>query len=58
MTSQQKASIAKGVGLGVAVGGAAGLVGGALRKPGFQRGAKKTVNRAIKTFTNVLDALQ
>lgn len=54
----KKMRIAKGVGIGMAVGGAAGLIGGAMMKPGYQKTAKKTVNRALKTFSNVLDALQ
>ena len=54
----KKMQIAKGVGIGMAVGGAAGLLGGAMMKPSYQKTAKKTVNRALKTFSNVLDALQ
>jgi hypothetical protein len=58
MNNMHKAQIAKGVGIGMAVGGAAGLVGSTMKKPGYQRAAKKTVNRAFKTFSNVLDAIQ
>jgi hypothetical protein len=56
MSKWQSAQIAKGVGIGLAVGGAVGLVGGALRHPGYQKQAKRGVNKAIKTFSNVLDA--
>ncbi len=58
MNAMQKSQIAKGVGIGLAVGGTAGLIGSAMMKPGYQRTAKRTVNKAIKTFGNVLDAFQ
>ncbi|MDR3313348.1 MAG: hypothetical protein LBS96_02695 [Oscillospiraceae bacterium] len=58
MNAMHKTQIAKGVGIGMAVGGAVGLAGSALKKPGYQHAAKKTVNRAFKTFSNVLDAIQ
>jgi gas vesicle protein len=51
------AQIAKGLGIGMAIGGAIGLVGGVVQQPKYQKTAKHTVNKAIKTFNNVIDAL-
>ena len=57
MANNQAGNIAKGVGIGMAIGGAAGLVGGALRQPRYQRTAKKGLNKVVKTVTSVLDAI-
>jgi len=53
----QAAEIAKGVGIGMAVGAAAGLVGGAIRQPQYARMAKKGFNRVMKTVGNVIGAV-
>jgi hypothetical protein len=57
MAKHQVSNIAKGVGIGVAVGAAVGLIGGAARQPKYQRTAKHTVNKAIKTVNSVLSAI-
>jgi hypothetical protein len=51
------ANIAKGIGIGMAIGGAVGLAGGAMTHPEYQRTMKKGLNKALKTFGNVLDAI-
>ena len=53
----QAVNIAKGIGIGMAVGGAVGLVGGAVQHPNYQRSMKKGFNKALKTVTNVLEAI-
>ena len=53
----QAATIAKGVGIGLAVGGALGAVGGAMAQPKYARTAKKSLNRMIKTVGGVLEAI-
>ena len=53
----QAAHIAKGIGIGLAVGGALGAVGGAMRQPQYQRAAKKGFNKVVKTVSNVIDAI-
>jgi methylmalonyl-CoA mutase cobalamin-binding subunit len=57
MAKRQAAQIAKGIGIGAAVGGAMGLVGGAMAKPQYQRTAKKGFDKALKAFSNVLEAI-
>ena len=47
-------NVAKGVGIGLAIGGTVGLIGSAMAQP--KRNAKRTMNKAIKTVGNVLDA--
>jgi len=55
---QQAAKIAKGVGIGMAVGGAVGLVGSAVaRQPQYQRNLKKGFNKALKTVGNVISTI-
>jgi len=49
--------IAKGVGIGMAVGGALGLGAAALRQPHYQRSAKKGFHKALKTFNSVISAI-
>ena len=53
----QAMKIAKGVGIGLAVGGAVGLVGGALQQPQYQRAAKKGFNKVLKAVSNVVEAI-
>jgi|GEM_PF-1287226 len=58
MTSKNTAmKIAKGVGIGIAVGGAIGLVGSAAasRQPQYQRNLKRGFNKAMKTVGGVLE---
>jgi len=57
MNKHQAGQIAKGIGIGMAVGGAVGLVGGAMQQPKYQRSAKKGFNKAMKTIGNVLEAI-
>jgi hypothetical protein len=52
----QAVTIAKGVGIGMAVGAAAGLVGGAMTQPKYQRTAKKGFDKVIKTIGGVIEA--
>ena len=53
----QAVQIAKGVGIGMAVGGAMGLVGGAMSQPKYQRTAKKGFNKVLKTVGDVIEAI-
>jgi len=53
----QAMKIAKGIGIGMAVGGAVGLVGGAVQQPQYQRNLKKGFNKALKTVGDVLEAI-
>ena len=53
----QAATIAKGVGIGLAVGGALGAVGGAMTQPKYQRTAKKGFSKVIKTVGDVIEAI-
>jgi len=53
----QATQIAKGVGIGMAVGAAAGLVGGAMSQPQYARMAKKGFNKVLKTVGNVVGAI-
>ena len=56
-SKHQAVKIAKGVGIGMAVGGAMGLAGAAMSQPQYQRTAKKGFNKAMKAVTNVLEAI-
>jgi len=57
-SKHQNMKIAKGIGIGMAVGGAVGLVGGAVaRQPHYQRNLKKGFNKALKTVGNVLESI-
>jgi len=57
-SKHQAMKIARGVGIGMAVGGAVGLVGGAVaQQPHYQRNIKKGFNKALKTVGNVLEAI-
>ncbi|MCL2298941.1 MAG: hypothetical protein FWC27_02195 [Firmicutes bacterium] len=53
----QAAAIAKGVGIGMAVGAAAGLVGGAMTQPKYARMAKKGLDKVLKSVGNVVSAI-
>jgi len=53
----QVVKCAKGVGIGMAVGGAVGLAGAAAMQPKYQRSAKKGFNKALKTVADVLEAI-
>jgi len=56
--AHKSAKIIKGVGIGMAVGGAVGLVGSAVaRQPHYQRNLKKGFNKAMKTVGNVLETI-
>jgi len=57
MMKMQAASIAKGVGIGMAVGGAVGLVGGAMTQPKYARMAKKGLDKVLKTVSGVVGAI-
>jgi len=54
MMNHKQVEIVKGVGIGMALGGALGLGLGAMKLPGYQRSAKKGVHKAIKAFGNVI----
>ena len=56
-TKMHAVQIAKGVGIGMAVGGAMGLVGGAMSQPKYARMAKKGFDKVLKTVGNVVDAI-
>ncbi|MCL2494056.1 MAG: hypothetical protein FWE98_00180 [Oscillospiraceae bacterium] len=53
----QAVTIAKGVGIGLAVGGALGAVGGAMAEPKYARQAKRSLNRVLKTVGGVIEAI-
>ena len=53
----QAAAIAKGVGIGMAVGAAAGLIGGAMTQPKYQRTAKKGFTKVMKTVGDMIEAI-
>jgi len=57
MMNQKQVEIVKGVGIGMAVGGALGLGAAAMKQPQYQRSAKKGLNKALKTFNNVISAI-
>ena len=58
IAKMKAAKLVKGVGIGLAIGGAVGLAGGAvMQQPSMQRNAKKGINKALKTVSNVLDAM-
>ena len=57
MMKHEVAKIAKGVGIGMAVGAAAGLVGGTMVQPKYQRTAKKGFGKVMKTVGDVIEAL-
>lgn len=57
MMKLQAASIAKGLGIGMAVGGAVGLVGGAMSQPKYARMAKKGLDKVLKTVGNVIESV-
>lgn len=46
--------IMKGIGIGVAVGGTAAYIKGAMAGAGMKRSAKKRANRTMKTFENIV----
>ena len=56
-TKMAGAKIAKGLGIGLAVGGALGAVGGAMSQPHYARSAKKSVNKILKTVSGVVNAI-
>ena len=53
----QAVKIAKGVSIGMAVGGTLGLAAGAIGQPKYQRTAKKGFNKALKAVGNVIEAI-
>ena len=57
LNKHQVGKVAKVAGIGMAIGGTVGLVGGAMYQPPYQRTVKKGFNKALKTFGNVLDAI-
>ena len=57
MKKIQAATIAKGVGIGMAVGAAAGLAGSAMAQPKYARMAKKGFDKVMKTVGDVIDAI-
>jgi len=57
MMKIQAAQVAKGVGIGMAVGGAVGLVGGAMAQPKYARMAKKGLDKVLKTVGSVIEAV-
>ena len=57
MKKIKTANIVKGVGIGMAIGGAMGLAGGAMSHPGYSRSLKKGLGKAMKTVESVLDVL-
>jgi len=56
-TKMHATQIAKGVGIGMAVGAAAGLVGGAMSQPKYSRMAKKGFDKVLKTVSSVVEAI-
>ena len=46
--------IMKGIGIGMAVGGATAYFKGAMAGAGMKRSARKKANKAMKTFENIV----
>ncbi|MDR0532089.1 MAG: hypothetical protein LBG83_08505 [Oscillospiraceae bacterium] len=57
MVQKKQVEIVKGVGIGMAIGGALGMGLSAMKVPQYQRTAKKGLNRAMKVVNNVVDAI-
>ncbi len=51
-------SAAKGVGLGIAIGGATAMVGSTIMSGSSKRKMKKTANKAIKTMNDIVGNAQ
>ena len=51
-------SVMTGIGIGMAVGGAAGLVTGAMSNPSAKKMYKKKATKALKAMENMFDDMQ
>ena len=51
----QSSSIAKGMAIGLAVGGATAMIGSAMMNKPTRKKAKKNAARAMKTVGNIVD---
>ena len=51
-------SVMTGIGIGMAVGGAAGLVTGAMSNPSTMKMYKKKASKALKAIENMFDDMQ
>lgn len=51
------ASTVKGMGIGMAIGGAAGLLGNAFMSKSARKTTKKNVNKAMRMVGDMLDGL-
>jgi len=57
MMNSKQAAIVKGVGVGMAVVGGALGIAAAVKKPGYARSAKRGFNKALKTFSSIVNAI-
>jgi hypothetical protein len=57
MMDKKQIEIVKGVGIGMALGGALGLGVGAIKAPGYQRTLKKGFGKAMKAVNSVFGAI-
>ena len=58
MKKSGSSSIAKSIGIGMALGGITGAVGSTVMGRGSMKSSKKTAAKAIRTVSDVLDNIQ
>ena len=55
---KNKSSVMKGIGIGMAVGGIAGMVGSAMMGKPARRQSKKNVAKAMRTIGDMMDSIR
>lgn len=55
---KSRGPLAKGIGIGMAVGGMAGLVGSSLMSRPAKRQTKKNITKAMRTIGDMMDSIQ
>ncbi len=58
MKKSGTSSIAKGIGIGMALGGLTGAVSSSVMNRGTMKSGKKTAAKAMRTVSDVLDNIQ
>lgn len=48
----------RGLGIGMAVGGAAAMIGASMMSPSLKRQSKRNAMKAMKTFNGLMDDMQ
>ncbi len=51
-------NMVKGLGIGMAVGGAAAMLGVAMMNPSMKKQTKRNAMKAMRTFGDVMDSMQ